>query len=259
MYWRTNPIKHNVTTVLGSADWWTFKRPHSCRFCALYHHIHQLLKRAQTSLPFTGLSWFVMLTLHVKWHNSSPHESCLMTSCNPVSISVTTSLQLTCCELHLQKQPGCDLYSALPHDIKSRNETNIHPWKEQTTDRGERPSDMIWICSCSMKRNRSNAVQMGLKGRGWGGGGCQRKPSFTSHAHRASRRMLSLCGFVFWTKSSWDWFLKQSWKKREKRTWLENQIINSWLINKMIQRELIGTCFDTRFSLIWAKCQKIIS
>lgn len=170
MYWRTNPIKHNVTTVLGSADWWTFKQPHSCRFCALYHHIHQLLKRAQTSLPFTGLSWFIMLTLHVKGHNSSPHESCLMTSCNPVSISVTTSLQLTCCELHLQKQPGCDLYSALPHDIKPRNETNIHPWKEQTTDGGERPSDNLNL-QLQYEKESFKCSADGPQGErvGWGG------------------------------------------------------------------------------------------
>jgi len=160
LYCRTNPMKHKVTShcaseinVLASFDWWALKWLHSFRL------IHWRLKKAQTSLTFTGFSWFTEQTLQVKEDNSSPHVSCLMTSFNPHSVSV---LQHSF-NKHIVRHT-CDLRQVrtfsvlLGHLLK---QTFVHERKIDGPDRDEEEVK-LWGCSCRMKGNHSAVVQMGL-------------------------------------------------------------------------------------------------
>lgn len=79
---RCNPINHKVTTdvmdihVFTSFGRWTLEWLHSSR----------LMQQFDLLMVFLGL---LVLTLHMTADNSSPHEPCLMTSCNPASVSVS--------------------------------------------------------------------------------------------------------------------------------------------------------------------------
>lgn len=142
--------------LFGSFDWWVTKHwsgIHYFGFYALYHLIQHKLKRAQTSLAFTGLSWFIMQTLHVREDNSSPHESCLMTSCNAASVTVLQhSFNQPDGEIHLLQQSGFDLFCFLLNHIKTKTNSFIPGGKKLN-----REEDHVKFCgrSCSMKGNLS--------------------------------------------------------------------------------------------------------
>lgn len=219
MYWRTNPIKHNVATV-----WVQLTDELSSGFI-LVVSVHCIIKFTSCSRELKP----VCLSLAFHGLSCSP--------CTWTSTIVLTNDFLQRSFSKCYNSPFTNLLWATPaetvrwwpilHDIKSQNETNIHPWREQKTDGEERPSDNL----NPQLQYEKESFKCSADGPGGGGGvrGSCPSPNTTTG-------LLDDCwvwGFVFGIKIILGQ-VPQAKLKQEGEEDKARKSVTDWFINKLI-------------------------